>query len=344
MAGAISRPAGLFKTYAHNWYGQMAEAIQKAKFEKLVVGKKKIPVPIPKGQTTQLANFLASQAIFGGLKGVVGVTFVDSIIKAINFTGLTNFRTLSDHLINMGLPDVFLFGGPSTILNADMSNSLQAPTTDPTEVINFPSLEFSINAASGILELSKHYLNYKLGEQLTGEPLLDITPSSPSEVRDSWKKVTPTSWHGWIEQWYQSNDNPFYIRSSTDNYKRTEVDWWKRKFLAMRSVKESKYMTFTYLMKQEMGKGAKSKGDIVQLMAESFIKFEGDIDQAWQQWMYDFAEEKGFRNPKELHDSIKRKLENMQQDFFEKMERGEITEQEMEIYEQAEKNGIVGDE
>jgi len=344
MAGAISRPAGLFKTYAHNWYGQMAEAIQKAKFEKLVVGKKKIPVPIPKGQTTQLANFLASQAIFGGLKGVVGVTFVDSIIKAINFTGLTNFRTLSDHLINMGLPDVFLFGGPSTILNADMSNSLQAPTTDPTEVINFPSLEFSINAASGILELSKHYLNYRLGEQLTGEPLLDITPSSPSEVRDSWKKVTPTSWHGWIEQWYQANDNPFYIRSSTDNYKRTEVDWWKRKFLAMRSVKESKYMTFTYLMKQEMGKGAKSKGDIVQLMAESFIKFEGDIDQAWQQWMYDFAEEKGFRNPKELHDSIKRKLENMQQDFFEKMEKGEITEQEMEIYEQAEKNGIVGDE
>jgi hypothetical protein len=343
MAGAISRPAGLFKTYAHNWYGQMAEAIQKAKFEKLVVGKKKIPIPIPKGQTTQLANFIASQAIFGGLKGVVGVTFVDAVIKAINFTGLTNFRTLSDHLINLGLPDVFLFGGPSTILNADMSNSLQAPTTDPTEVINFPSLEFSINAASGILELSKHYLNYRLGEQLTGEPLLDITPSSPSQVRDAWKKVTPTSWHGWIEQWYQSNDNPFYIRNSTDNYKRTEADWWKRKFLAMRSLDESKYMTFTYIMKQEMGKGAKSKGDIVQLMAESFIKFEGDIDQAWQQWMYDFAEEKGFRNPKELHDAIKRKLENMQQDFFDKMERGEITEQEMEIYEQAEKNGIVGD-
>lgn len=343
MAGAISRPAGLFKTYAHNWYGQMAEAIQKADFQRLKVGKKKLPIPIPKGQTTQLANFIASQAIFGGLKGVVGVTAVDAIIRTFNATGLTNWSTLSDLLIKMGLPDVFLFGGPSTVLNADMSNSLQAPTTDPTELINFPSLEFSFNAASGILELSKHYLNYKLGEQLTGEPLLDITPSSPSEVRDAWKKVTPTSWHGWIEEWYQANDNPFYIRNSIDNYKRTEEDWWKRKFLAMRSLDESKYMTFTYIMKQQMGKGAKSKSDIVRLMAESFIKFEGDIDQAWQQWMYDFAEEKGFKNPKELHDAIKRMLGNMQQDFFDKMERGEITEQEMEIYEQAEKNGIVGD-
>jgi len=34
----------------------------------------------------------------------------------------------------------------------------------------------------------------------------------------------------------------------------------------------------------------------------------------------------------------------MQQDFFDKMSKGGITEQEMDIYEQAEKNGIVGDE
>jgi hypothetical protein len=344
MAGAISRPAGLFKTYAHNWYAQMVEAIQKAEFKQLTIGRQKLPIPIPKGQTTQLANFVASQAIFGGLKGVVGVTFIDALVKGLNATGLTNMSTLSDLLIKMGLPDVFFFGGPSTVLNADMSNSLQAPTTDPTELITFPSLEFSFNAASGILELSKYYLNYKLGEQLTGEPLLDITPIPPSKVRDAWKKVTPTSYHGWIESWYQGKDNPFYIKNSVDNYKRDEEDWWARKWLAMRSLKESKYMTFTYMMKQQMGKESMGKSDIARLMAESFIKFQGDIGQAWQQWMYDLAEEKGFKNPKELHDAIKRQLSGMQQDFFDKMSKGGITEQEMDIYEQAEKNGIVGDE
>lgn len=344
MAGALSRPAGLFKTYAHNWYGQMAEAIQKANFQKLTIGKRKLPIPIPKGQTTQLANFIASQAIFGGLKGVVGVTFVDAVIKALNLIPGVNMSTLSDNLIKMGLPDVFLFGVPSTVLNADMSNSLQAPTTDPTEIISFPSLEFSIGAVSGIAELGMHYLNYKLGEQLTGEPLMDITPSSPSEIRDAWKKVTPTSYHGWIESWYQSHDNPFFIRNTVSNYKRDDADWFRRKWLAMRSLDESKYMTFTYIMKKEMGKDSISRSDIVRLMAESFIKFQGDIEQAWPQWMYDIAQEKGgFKTAKELHNSIKRMLENMQQDFFDKMERGEITEQEMEIYKQAEKNGIVGD-
>ena len=93
-----------------------------------------------------------------------------------------------------------------------------------------------------------------------------------------------------------------------------------------------------------MGKESMGKSDIARLMAESFIKFQGDIGQAWQQWMYDLAEEKGFNNPKELHDAIKRQLSGMQQDFFDKMSKGGITEQEMDIYEQAEKNGIVGDE
>ena len=111
LLGAISRPVGLFKTYAQNWWGQMHEAVQKAEFKQLTIGKQKLPVPIPKGQTTQLANFIASQAFFGGLKGVVGVTFVDALIKGFNATGLTdNWSTLSDVLIKLGLPDVFIFG------------------------------------------------------------------------------------------------------------------------------------------------------------------------------------------------------------------------------------------
>ena len=80
---------------------------------------------------------------------------------------------------------------------------------------------------------------------------------------------------------------------------------------------------------------------------ENILKIMPKVIDSINEWQrnlaINYSKEKGFRNPKELHDAIKRKLENMQQDFFDKMERGEITEQEMEIYEQAEKNGIVGD-
>ena len=343
MAGAMSRPFGLFKTYAQNNYAQTLEAIQKAKFERLVIGKRKLPIPIPKGQTTQLANFIGSQAIFGGLKGVVGLTGVDAIIKAVNAITGSSYGTLSDGLIKMGLPDVFMFGAPSTTLQADMSSSLQAPTTDPTELITAPSIEFAMGAASGILELTKHYLNHKLGEQLTGEPLLDIVPVPSWKVRDAWKKVTPTSWHGIIEQWYQANDNPYYIKNSTANFRREEADWWARKYLAMRSLRESKYFTFNYMMQKQIGSDSKTKSDIVKFAVDAYIQFNGDIEQAWQGYLYDAAEKAGFKNPKEFHKAIKRGLESTQRDFFEKMEKGGVTEEEMEIYENAEKLGIVGD-
>jgi len=338
MLGAISKPAGLFKTYAHNWYGQMIEAVQKADFQRLKIGKQKLPIPVPKGQTTQLTNFIASQAFFGGLKGVVGVTFVDFIMK---LTGANT--TLSDFLIKVGLPDIFLFGAPSTVLQADMSNSLMAPTTDPTEVINFPSFEFAINAVAGISELSRYYTLYKAGQQLTGKPFLDYTPPANSEVRDAWKKVTPTSLHGWIESWYQNHDNPYYIQSKTENIQREEKDWWARKYLAMRSLDEAKKMTFKYMLKRKMGKESMNRSDFIQMMAESYIKFNGNIEEAWEQWMYDYLYEKhGFKTPKEVHNSIKRMLNNMQSTFTEQMERGGITEQEQEIYEKSIELGIGG--
>ena len=337
--GAISKPAGLFKTYAHNWYGQMIEAVQKANIQRLTIGKSKLPVPIPKGQTTQLINFLASQAFFGGLKGVVGVTFVDFVMKLAGAN-----TTLSDFLIKVGLPDVFLFGAPSTALQADMSNSLMAPTTDPTEVINFPSFEFAINATAGIFELSRYYTIFKAGEQLTGKPFLDYTPPATSDVRDAWKKVTPTSLHGWIESWYQNHDSPFYIQSKTENIKREDEDWFARKYLAMRSLDEAKEMTFKYMLKRKMGKESMSRSDFVQMMAESYIKFNGNINEAWPQWMYDYAQDKyGFKNYKELHNSIKRMLNNMQSTFIEQMERGGVTEEEREIYDKAKELGIAGD-
>lgn len=345
MLGAISRPAGLFKTYAQNWWGQMAEAIQKAEFKQLTIGKQKLPVPVPKGQTTQLANFIASQALFGGLKGVVGVTFVDALIKGLNTVGLTdNWSTLSDMLIKLGLPDVFIFGAPSTVLQADMSNSLMAPTSDPTEIITFPSFEFAFSAVPSALELAKYYTIHKAGQQLTGEALLDYVPPAPSKIRDAWKNITPTSIHGWLESWYQDKDNPYYLDNKAFSIQREDSDWFRRKYMAMRSLKEAKEKIFYYQMKQTAGKESMSKSDLVQLGVELIIKFDGNINQALPGWYYELAKDKGFKTYKELHDSLKRMMKNVLSTPLEQMERGGVTQEERDIYNKALEMGIVGGE
>lgn len=342
LLGAISRPVGLFKTYAQNWWGQMHEAVQKAEFKQLTIGKQKLPVPIPKGQTTQLANFIASQAFFGGLKGVVGVTFVDALIKGFNATGLTdNWSTLSDVLIKLGLPDVFIFGAPSTVLQADMSNSLMAPTSDPTEIITFPSFEFAFSAIPSVIELSKYYMMHKASQQLTGDNLLDYVPPAPSKIRDAWKDITPTSIHGWIEWWYQNKDNPYYLDNKAYSVKRDDEDWFRRKYMAMRSLEEAKEKIFYYQMKKEAGRESMGKSDLVQLAVELIIKFNGDINQALPGWIYDAAKEKGFENPKKFHDAIKRMMENVLSTPIEQQKKGGITEDEQEIYSRAKELGIL---
>ena len=102
-------------------------------------------------------------------------------------------------------------------------------------------------------------------------------------------------------------------------------------------------MTFKYIMKRKMGKESMSRSDFVQMMAEAYIKFNGNIEEAWQQWMYDYAYEKyKFKNPKELHNSIKRMLDNMQSTFTQQMERGGVTEDEQEIYDKSVELGIGG--
>lgn len=341
VAGAMSKPFGLFKTWAQNWYGQMFEAVQKAQFQKLTVGKNKFPIPVPKGQTTQLANFIASQAFFGGLKGVVGVTFVDAIIKGLNWSGATdNLSTLSDVLIKLGLPDVFIFGAPSVALNADMSNSLMAPTSDPTEIIALPSFEFAYEAFPAVIQLGKYYLIHKAGQQLTDEALLDYTPPAPSKIRDAWKKITPNSLHGWLETWYQAHDNPYYIDNKSYSVRREDEDWFRRKYLSMRSLEESKEKLFYYKMKKDAGKKSKTKSDIVQIAAELIIKFDGDLEQAMQGWLYDLAFSKGFDNAKDFHDAIKRRIDNIKSTPLEQLSKGGYTEEENELLIRAKELGI----
>ena len=338
--GGFSRPARLFRTFAHNNYAQTVEAIGKAKLGLLRVGGKRTPIPVVKGRPAQMANFITSQAIFAGLKGIVGVTGVDFIIKLLNKVVGTDYKTLSSHLIELGLPDVFIFGGPSAAMQMDISNSLQAPSTDPTEFITFPSLEFAVDIIKSVSKLGNYYLNYKLSEELTGEPLLDIRLPAPSDVRDSWKTLAPTFYHGWIEAWFQNPANEgVYIRKLRGNITRENEDWRARKF-AMRSLREAKQMLFMYNLRQSKAAKKLNKSSWSTLGAELLIQFDYDVTKL-PPWWWDLGIENGYsENDGDSYKQIKRKADSILEGIIEQKARGGFTKQELEELELMEKLGI----
>ena len=338
--GGFSRPARLFRTFAHNNYAQTVEAIGKAKLGLLRVGGKRTPIPVVKGRPAQMANFITSQAIFAGLKGIVGVTGVDFIIKLLNKVVGTDYKTLSSHLIELGLPDVFIFGGPSAAMQMDISNSLQAPSTDPTEFITFPSLEFAVDIIKSVSKLSNYYLNYKLSEELTGEPLLDIRLPAPSDVRDSWKTLAPTFYHGWIEAWFQNPANEgVYIRKLRGNIIRENEDWRARKF-AMRSLREAKQMLFMYNLRQSKAAKKLNKSSWSTLGAELLIQFDYDVTKL-PPWWWDLGIENGYsENDGDSYKQIKRKADSILEGIIEQKARGGFTKQELKELELMEKLGI----
>ena len=125
--GTVGRAAGLFRTFQHNWYAQMIEAVKNA----------------DRGDRAQLMAFMGSNVLTAGLIGAIGVNGADALINLGNklVPGL-NMPTLSLFLLQAELPDWLLFGVPSKLLNADLTATLAAPSLHPADFIAFPGIEF----------------------------------------------------------------------------------------------------------------------------------------------------------------------------------------------------------
>ena len=307
--GTVGRAAGLFRTFQHNWYAQMIEAVKNA----------------DKGDRAQLIGFVGSNILTAGLIGAIGVNGADALIQLANkFKFGKPMPTLSLILLQAGLPDWLLFGVPSKLTNMDLTATLAAPSLHPSDFISFPGVEFGINIVKAAAALSLTGINSTL-MATTGEPL--TIPVDKGELKKQLKAITPKGiFHALIEQFVFSDDNPLQISNDNATFQREFEDWRARWFTSY-SLKESKLIKYTWYGSQLRQVENLSKDSLMDYLAHN--GFNLDAPLVVPQWAWDKAMELGM-TPNQLLTGVQSRMKNMSQDALTKLYRGEMTPKKME--------------
>ena len=307
--GTVGRAAGLFRTFQHNWYAQMIEAVKNAK----------------QGDKAQLMAFMGSNVLTAGLIGAIGVNGADALINLGNKLkpGL-DMPTLSLFLLQAGLSDWLLFGVPSKLLNADLTATLAAPSLHPSDFISFPGIEFGYNMATGVFNLGIHGLNSLLIKTI-GKPY--AIPKDKGEIKKLLKQVTPKGvFHAAIEQFVFPDDNPLQIKNDNATFQRDFGDW-KARWLTSYSLKESKYIKYTWYGSQLERVENLSKDALMDYLAHNAFNFDAPL--IVPQWAFDKARELGLTN-KQLFEGMQTRMKNMSESALRKLFRGEMTPKKRE--------------
>jgi len=313
QAGTIGRAAGLFRTFQHNWYAQMIEAVKNA----------------DKGNRAQLIGFVGSNILTAGVLGTIGISSADSLINLSNKLFKTSMPTLSLALINSGLSDWLLFGVPSTVLNADLTATLAAPSFSPADIVSFPGIDFGVNISLGAAKLTTQYLLNPISEEIRGKPLR--IPMDKEQVKKAWKQVTPKGvFHAAIEQFTYQDDNPFKISNDNATIQRNFSDW-KARWLTSYSLRESKLIKWTWHNSQLERATTMEADAILDYLAHNSFKFDSPL--IIPQWALDELIELGYNSEKILK-GLQSRVKNLGQGAVQKLLRGNMTERKAEKIQQ----------
>jgi len=312
--GTIGRAAGLFRTFQHNWYAQLIEAVKNA----------------DKGDRAQLIGFVGSNIATAGLIGAIGVNGADALINLKNklFPGDPT-PTLSLMMIEAGVPDWLLYGVPSKLTNMDLTATLSAPSLHPADVIAFPGIEFGLNILKASSKLTMQYLVNPVSEVVTGSPM--SIPMDKEEVKKTLKSITPKGiFHVLIEQFAFPDSNPLEISNDNATFQRDFSDW-KARWLSSYSLKESKLIKYTWYGSQLERAENLSKDLLADYIAHN--AFNLDAPLVVPQWAWEKAMELGY-TPETFQRAIRSRVENMGQTVIQKLLKGEMTKDKAEKIQQ----------
>ena len=160
--GSAASAFGLFKTFFHNYLGQMTQYARTwAKSEKEIQSLKKLEeltgIPLPSKKLGKLTDLQAARpALFhvtagimtAGLFGAIGVAQADALIMVMNKifydTGIKEERipTLTETILKSNLPNAIKFGIPSDAVGVDISSTMAAPGLGPGDIFSLPALDY----------------------------------------------------------------------------------------------------------------------------------------------------------------------------------------------------------
>ena len=203
--GTLGKPVGLFKTFQHNYLAQMVEHVQFTK---------------KTGKPAGLAVFVGSQVLAAGLMGVIGVEVADNMLNAMGQP------TLSQMMLEAGVPNWLLWGVPSAAIDVDLTTTLAAPGLGMGDFFSMPGYEYVGKSVAGAINWG---VKKARGTQ------------TPIDSMNFWNQVAPTSMKGLVEKHYTREDGltPHPTKHGYGTFRRNTRAWVAR-FLSGRTLEESR--------------------------------------------------------------------------------------------------------
>jgi len=253
--GVLGRPAGLFKTFQHNYLSQMVEHVKTAKDTKDARG---------------LAMFVGASAVSAGVLGVMGITQADWILNSMGKESLTS------RLLRSGMSEYALWGAPSAASGVDITSTLSAPGMGASDLLSFPSLE---------------YVGKTVAMGFTWAKRFASGTATAYDAENFYKAIAPTSLHGAIEYAYQNKEDDIYRdpnKKGRGVLNRDNKDWVSR-YLSGRSIKESTLMKYSYEL-SVIEKNAADNQETLVALGTYLTMTNEDIPD----WLFDKMIDNGF--------------------------------------------------
>ena len=336
--GALGKTAGLFKTFSHNWFAQLYRYMHQSKVYH---------------NDAPLATFLYMHLLAAGILNYVAKDEINALIGMMQpvlkkFNKNKPVPDLDQILLEGDRDNWVLFGVPSTILNADITPTVKAPSFKLKDLITFPAWEVLGIDPVGLLSSEADFFTKK-----------GIIPSSFSlffkmmefgidekGLMSEWiafhKSYAPTSMHGFIEAYYSGRDiknilfevindklgtelSETFLKSNYPDFKtfpvrntskqigtifRSDKDWMKRYF-STRSIREAKMLKIVALLTRIKRTEKADKRVLTNLYAHYLVLNEVPPSYILEKYMALGG------SPNDLSDSARKRVEHWQSFYSE---------------------------
>lgn len=280
--GTIGKSVAVFKTFQFDYLAQQVEYIKTAK-----------------QAPSALATFVGAQVFMGGLLGIIAIEQADYLLHKLGYPTLTQI------LLESGLPEWALWGPPSAALDIDLTTTTAAPGLGVQDLISAPGLEY---VGKAVIDGLDYGIKKARGV------------ATPADEMRFLQSIAPTSMQGMIEKYY-SRDELVIVpkRGGVGQFRREPKDWIKR-YMSGRSLREARIIKGLWAATQMERNRAYDIDALADLGAWHMAKY-GDIPD----FVFDKALEDFEVRPRDMWQRIRTRFENLSESMLEQFTRLERT-------------------
>lgn len=272
LGEVMGQNAAPLKQYAHNSFGQFFEYLGKTKDLK---------------SAAPLVTFMGTQALVGGLKGVMVVAEATLLINMLNALmpklgiDVPQIPTPEEFLLTSGLSDFPIYGLASKITGQDMSSSVSAPNVPG--LLSLPVIDFETDAMKNI---GTWAIKDMMGEATDVDKMKAALAAFPSMARGTIERIfTPEG---------QPVANP--NAGMQGNWIRSNGEWLVDQIFGGRSIDEAKANAFARAARQDLLYNAQQKKTAISAITDRVMNQQQVDPELMQQYVKEGGDMGGLQN------------------------------------------------